>query len=225
MSFDPRARRLFSVVCIALSATTLVGCDEAYVNTRQEAESYKQSHPQLPGSKIFIQQSNGSEVTLDEAEEQDSNKQPPPPEPTMIVVPPLTKDETGEVLKYEEPATQTPVELFSITSIMAVNNGATSATMKLDKKAHITELTTYHWNDAKGKEPGTIRIKDQNGKTYGPWQATSLPGQGGVQNAYWKVTPNIDLPVGSYTVVDSDPATWSQNSETKGQGMMWAKGW
>jgi hypothetical protein len=143
----------------------------------------------------------------------------------MIVVPPLTKAETGEVLKYEDVATGTPIDLFSVNSLMEVFNGGAPAVMTLDKKARITELMTYHWNAAKGKAPGTISLKDTNGKIYGPWQATSSPGSGGVLNAYWKITPNIDLPAGSYTVIDSDPATWSQNTETKGVGMMWVKGW
>lgn len=213
MSLRSRPHRVFSIIGFTLLAMTLVGCDEKYVNTRQEAESYKQSHPQLPGNKIFIQQSNGSEVTLEDLEDADAAKQSPP------------KNETGEVLKYEDTATQTPVELFSMTSIMAVNNGGAPTTFKLTKGSRITELTDYHWNDAKGKEPGTIGLKDENGKTYGPWQASSSPGQGGVPNANWIVTPNIDLPAGSYTIIDSDPATWSQNIDTKGLGMTWVKGW
>lgn len=43
-------------------------------------------------------------------------------------------------------------------------------------------------------------------------------GQGGVQNAYWAVLPNIEVPAGTYTVIDSDPSTWSYNSQSKGCG-------
>jgi hypothetical protein len=31
----------------------------------------------------------------------------------------------------------------------------------------------------------------------------------------------LTLPAGTYTVLDSDPATWSQNAETGGQGIIW----
>jgi hypothetical protein len=45
-----------------------------------------------------------------------------------------------------------------------------------------------------------------------------------VANAYWVVKPNVVIPPGTYTVVDSDPGTWAQNSETLGKGMAWGKG-
>jgi hypothetical protein len=34
----------------------------------------------------------------------------------------------------------------------------------------------------------------------------------------WRVEPNQVIPAGTYTVLDSDPATWSQNAESRGQG-------
>ena len=51
------------------------------------------------------------------------------------------------------------------------------------------------------------------------WQASGLPGQGGVPNAYWLVKPNVDIPAGKFQITDSSPATWSQNSGTGGAGM------
>ena len=88
----------------------------------------------------------------------------------------------------------------------------------------MTEIRTYHWNDAQGVKPGQISLKAADGETYGPWQATGLDGQGGVSNAFWVVQPDLVLPAGLYTVVDSDPVTWSQNSETGGRGMVWVSG-
>ena len=126
----------------------------------------------------------------------------------------------GTILKMEE----TPEEIFLIGNGMAVYNGGTSPTVTISKDYNLTELWTYHWNEEKGKEPGTIALKDENGKIYGPWPTTGSPGQGGVPNAYWKATPNIDIPAGKYTVIDSDPATWAQNEDCGGLGMTWAKG-
>ncbi|MEI7512471.1 MAG: hypothetical protein WCK01_03360 [Candidatus Uhrbacteria bacterium] len=225
MSLPSPLHRIIPVFCIALFAISLTGCDEKYVSSRKEAEEYAQSHPNIPDSKIFVQKDGEPEKTLgDIRAEEWQAKNEVIPEPTMIEVPPTAKEE-GEVLKYEEPATHALIELFSITSIMAVNNNGTSPTITLNKKAHLAELSTYHWNDAKGKEPGLVSLKDGSGKIYGPWQASPSLGQGGVPNAYWNTTPNIDLPAGSYTVIDADPATWSQNSETEGKGMLWAKGY
>jgi hypothetical protein len=69
--------------------------------------------------------------------------------------------------------------------------------------------------------PGSISLRDSAGNTYGPWQAYGEPGMGGVPDAYWVVEPDVVLPPGTYEVVDSDPSTWSQNSDTGGRGVTW----
>jgi hypothetical protein len=67
-------------------------------------------------------------------------------------------------------------------------------------------------------------LRASDGTPYGPWQATGEPGQGGVPDAAWVVRPNIVIPPGTYTVLDSDPSTWAQNQETGGAGMAWGSG-
>lgn len=93
----------------------------------------------------------------------------------------------------------------------------------LTSHEQITKQGSYHYNDGKGKIPGTLGLKDQNGRTYGPWQTTDPKGQSGVPSVYWLLTiPNggVDLPAGTYTVVDSNPSTWSYNSETGNCGVV-----
>lgn len=116
--------------------------------------------------------------------------------------------------------------IFTITSVGVAYNGASEPTVfTIDESWLVTEIKTYHWNDGKGVVPGTIGLTAADGTTYGPWQATGLPGQGGVENAYWVVSPQVTIPAGSYTVVDSDPATWAKNdADTGGMGMTWAVG-
>ena len=115
---------------------------------------------------------------------------------------------------------QTEEKLFDNGNIAAVQNAPTKETVfTLDKTRHITKITDYHWNSAKGSTPGTIGLKDASGKTYGPWQTTGTDGQGGVVNAYWHAVPDIDLPAGTYTIMDSEPASWAQNSGSQGIGM------
>jgi len=46
-----------------------------------------------------------------------------------------------------------------------------------------------------------------------------------VPNANWTATPNIKLPAGEYTIIDSEPSTWSQNSESGNRGMCTVKGY
>jgi hypothetical protein len=111
-------------------------------------------------------------------------------------------------------------QIFNNENGMGVQNSPTSPTVVTIKQAYkITVLRTYHWNNGRGTPaPGTIGLKDASGKMYGPWQASGSPGQGGVPNAYWSTAPNIILPAGTYTVVDSNPATWSQNGNSGGKG-------
>ena len=113
-----------------------------------------------------------------------------------------------------------PTRIADTTNIMAVYNGPTvPTTLSINTPHLVTEIHDYHWNNAQGATPGTIGLQDQNGKMYGPWQAVGTPGQGGVPNANWFVYPNIVIPAGTYTVIDSDPSTWSQNTDSGGRGM------
>jgi hypothetical protein len=118
-----------------------------------------------------------------------------------------------------------PNDLLNIGNIYAVqNNPSRPSEFILDSPFVITYLYTYHWNDARGKIPGTIALRDQNGKLYGPYQATGRPGQGGVPNAYWEVTLSVTVPAGEYTVVDSEPATWSCNIDSGNRGFAIVRG-
>jgi hypothetical protein len=124
----------------------------------------------------------------------------------------------------EKPVQQGPV-IFNNGNIGGVSSGPTSpTTFTLDRAYMITLIQNYHYFSG-GAAPGTISLKDQSGRTYGPWQAKGLPGQGGVKNAYWDVNPNITLQPGTYTVIDSNPKTWSQNSESKGRGFTRVEGY
>lgn len=160
----------------------------------------------------------------------------------------IVKAYSGETIEFEgesfvhylEPGVNTTLEIqlkpvtpqkqgeifFENGNIWDVDNGPTAPTIfTINRPYMITKITTYHWNYARGKTPGTIALRDTNGKIYGPWQATGSEGQGGVKDAYWNVTPNIVLPPGTYTVIDSDPDTWAQNSESNGEGFVAISGY
>lgn len=115
--------------------------------------------------------------------------------------------------------TSAPV-LAEISSIAGTSNGPTAPSVVDLPAARITALVTYHWNSAQGAAPGTIGLRAADGTMYGPYQATGSPGQGGVPNAYWTAVVNVTVPAGSYTVVDSDPASWAWASDTGGRGMV-----
>lgn len=125
--------------------------------------------------------------------------------------------DTDEAPVVESAASEAPI--FDNQNILAVQNGGTSPIFKVATASVITKIQTYHWNDAAGNgSTGKISLKAADGKTYGPWDTVGLEGQGGVPNAYWAATPNVTVPAGSYTVIDSDPSTWSQNADSGGVG-------
>jgi hypothetical protein len=116
--------------------------------------------------------------------------------------------------------TGTVEKLFAIESIQGVSENPTKpSTFGIETAFFVTKIDTYHYNNG-GIPPGTISLRSSDGKVYGPWQATGLPGQGGVPNATWTTTPNVELPPGQYTVVDSSPATWSWAPDTGGRGIV-----
>lgn len=86
-----------------------------------------------------------------------------------------------------------------------VANGGRPPRFTLNAPTTISFLMSYHYNNGQGAPPGTLGLRRSDGKMFGPWQAT------GINKVYWVVSPEVTLPPGTYEVVDSDPATWSQN--------------
>lgn len=116
------------------------------------------------------------------------------------------------------------VEVAKIANGGAVVSGPTAPTrFTLARSFLLARITTYHWNDGRGASPGTIGLIGDDGRRWGPWPATGKPGSG-ASNVNWVAEPAIPLPAGTYTVVDSDPSSWSQNGETGGAGFVWVEG-
>jgi len=103
--------------------------------------------------------------------------------------------------------------IFDNWNVCGVKNGPTKdTTFTIDAPYLITFVATYHWNFGKGALPAKgIILKDSSGKVYGPWPVITSAGSGGAANVNWECHPGITLPAGTYTVIDPDPATWSQN--------------
>lgn len=115
--------------------------------------------------------------------------------------------------------------IFERNTLAAVQNGPTSpTTFAVDREWTVTEIKTYHWNYGQGRAPGMIGLLDERGIVLGMWPASGLTGSGGVPDAYWTARPNLAIGPGEYTILDSDPATWSQNAETGGEGVAWVYG-
>ncbi len=127
---------------------------------------------------------------------------------------------------YAQGSAQQLDSIFDNGNIEAVQNQPKQPTsFVVSEPIRLVSIKTYHWNAGRGAAPGTIAVRSSAGQSFGPWQAAGQAGQGGVPNAYWVATPNIDLGPGEYTVIDSDPSTWAQNDTSGGSGFAAAEGY
>jgi hypothetical protein len=113
-------------------------------------------------------------------------------------------------------------KLFDNSNTGPAYNGATEPFFSTNGQTYcLIEIDTYHWNIGRGAPPGTIGLAGAQG-TIGPWPATATSGSGGAPNVNWMVFPGSPTnPVtinGTYSCTDSNPATWSWNETTGGQG-------
>lgn len=188
--------------------------------------------PKIAGLSLFLLSTillSGCELQsikkiskTDKAKIQTQNVLPsetPTPTPTikLSITPQITSSISTTSTPEKPPETDL---LFSNYNGAGVQNSPTAHTLfTINVARKIYLIQDYHWNSAKGKTPGTIGLKSESGTMYGPWNAVGAPGQGGVPDAYWTVYPDIEIPTGTYTIIDSDPASWAQNTGTSGLGM------
>ncbi len=114
-------------------------------------------------------------------------------------------------------------QIFYNGNVSGVSNGPQNPTVfTIDNERHITSIMNYHYYNG-GALPGTISLQHSDGTIYGPWQTWGVVGQGGVVNAYWAFYPLVKIKPGAYTVIDSDPSTWSHNYQSNYSGFTWIR--
>ena len=106
--------------------------------------------------------------------------------------------------------------LFNTGNVRAVSSGPPlAATFTTASTYTIVSICDYHYGSTAA--PGSISLVDASGRTVGTWPASGL-----VNNWYWYVRPNVTIGPGTYTVVDSNPSTWSytpgDGSPSEGMG-------
>ncbi len=149
---------------------------------------------------------------------------PGTPDAAQPAAPPPAKPGAQQPTKPVEAAKKPDPTIFDTFNTAGVGNKPTAPTTFTLRGPHvITQIMTYHWNNGRGMAPGTIALKDQAGKIYGPWPAKATAGSG-APNVFWTVNPNVRVPAGTYTVVDSDPATWSMNGASGNRGFAQIQG-
>jgi hypothetical protein len=86
----------------------------------------------------------------------------------------------------------------------------------------LVRIWTYHFNFGKGAPPGEVGLKDDSGAfVAGPVAPVGSTGAFNTPNANWDATFPTTQPIvlhGTYSVFDSDPATWFNNDMSKGFG-------
>jgi len=105
--------------------------------------------------------------------------------------------------------------LFNTYNNCGALNGAKATVVALTKPATISQIADYHFDNGVAVKPGTIGLQAPNGYVFGPFKATQAAGTWD-----WIANANITVPPGSYTVLDSSPSTWSQNSFSGGKGFV-----
>ncbi len=104
------------------------------------------------------------------------------------------------------------------------NNPTGSTSFTISEPQMITYIDTYHWNYGQGTSSGgTISLKKEDGETFGPWTVKAESGSGAA-NAWWISHPDVVIPAGTYTIIDSEPETWSKNSESNDCGFSKVEG-
>ncbi len=84
----------------------------------------------------------------------------------------------------------------------------------ISKPVRITNIYTRHRGWRGIPPPGaSFRLLDSSGKELGSCKVHS-------DGEEWVCSLNIQLPIGTYRVIDPDPATWSQNAGSRHMGMI-----
>jgi hypothetical protein len=96
--------------------------------------------------------------------------------------------------------------------------GSVRIQFTIKRPYYITAIHNYHWNNGTGAAQGYIGLRGEDGTDYGPWDTIKNDPQYGPPNTGWTVRPNILLPSGTYTVIDSHPASWSFNTRSQRMG-------
>ncbi|OPY53517.1 MAG: hypothetical protein A4E49_01353 [Methanosaeta sp. PtaU1.Bin112] len=121
---------------------------------------------------------------------------------------------SSETLDPEPKSKESQVIYNSWNTGSVGGNTTCSPFFTIDEPQMITYIDTYHWNNGAVAPGGTIGLIDGYGTQYGPWKVETSLDRSEVPKGYWIAHPNEIIPAGTYILEDSNPATWSRNSES-----------
>ena len=110
------------------------------------------------------------------------------------------------------------ITIFNNWNFGGVQNGPSQPTVfTISDPMTITHIRNYHWNFHNGTELGAISLRHSDGTLYGPWAAIDDVPYDPTWNPHhcvWGVYPDVLIKPGQYTVIDSEPQTWSYNNSS-----------
>jgi hypothetical protein len=139
------------------------------------------------------------------------------PEPVGGPVTPATSDNSGgEPVKvtYSKPQSVVNNPPAPTLPSYPANQPSFPCGFVTDKPVMVTKIMDFHINNGKGAAPGRIGLQEHGGTSYGPWTAYGQA-YNGIPNAVWVVTPNSEIPAGSYKVTDNEFSTLSADADNR----------
>jgi hypothetical protein len=120
----------------------------------------------------------------------------------------------GTAGSYECSAGLHPWILNNWNILAVALNGGTPPQFSTDGKPYcLIALSTEHFNNGEGAPPGSIGVSG-----VGSWPAVGSLNGLNAPTIWTATVPGQVIINGTYTCVDSDPSTWSQNAVSGGEG-------
>jgi hypothetical protein len=206
---NERAKKLLKIIGPLLFVSCILFFVPIFPNNKQAASTTSSSSPlsPTPSTELAKTDTNGSKI---------GNL----PVNANNAEPIKTLPSSDEASNASSECTEKPYAIISNFDDDAYNGNPSSPTefSIKEKPLKITNIYTRHRGWKGIPPPGAvIKLRNSAGKDLGSWRVTS-------GNEEWVCSPNIQLPVGTYRVIDPDPATWSQNVASEHKGMTRVEG-
>ena|SRR6266568_411028 len=214
---NERAKKLLKIIGPILFVSCILFFVPIFPDNKQAASATSSSPPLRPTpSTELATPTNVNGVKTDTNASKIGNL----PVNANNAEPITTQPSSHETANASSECTEKPYAIISNFDDDAYNGNPPSPTeFSIREPLKITNIYTRHRGWTGIPPPGAaIKLRDSAGKELGAWRVTS----GNPEE--WVCSPNIQLPTGTYRVIDPDPATWSQNDKTKHKGMTRVEG-
>ena len=199
---NERAKKLLKIIGPILFVSCILFFVPIFPDNKQAASATSSSPPLRPTPSTEL--TTPTNVNGAKTDTNANNAEPIKTEPS-----------SHETANASSECTETRYAIISNFDDGAYNGNPPSPTeFSITKPLKITNIYTRHRGWKGIPPPGAvIKLRDSAGKELGSWRVTS----GNPEE--WVCSPKIQLPAGTYRVIDPDPATWSQNVTSEHKGM------